>query len=321
MNRYLCEVSDEKGRIKKIIREDSSCSNLQSVLQNEGYYPVSIGLKSNRGRFARANVSKKTIIEFFSLISLLLDSGLSIKSSLGILKTITGESDVIVLSRKIEREINEGASFSISIEHLGTSLPQIYRSMLRICESTGDPASVIKKLNSYVARNKKMQDKLIGSLIYPMTVLLTALIGLILLSVLILPKLSLAFSESGSDIPVEVLKILLLSNIILNIILFGIPIVIILLIAIEFLGRKKYRIGRAVDSIIRNIPFLGSFIFERQLFSVLFSLDTLVSGGLTVGDAFAEVVEIVEARALEAALVRIYEKIKKGVDLSEAMFA
>ena len=321
MSNYKCTVSDKNGKVLKFIRLGSSTASVQSELQKEEYFPISIQdqhAKNKKGQAHSSNISISTISEFTALLSMLLDSGLSVKDSLEILKTITKDIKVNTLVSAIEKDLSSGSSFYSSMRNMDPSLLVIYSSMVKVGETTGDLAYVFRKINDYLIRQKKIREKLVSSLIYPVIVLSVAVFSMILISTFIIPKMSEIFIGLGSGIPEGVKQVLSFSKGIFTGFLITIPLVVILGLAISAFRRRNGNFAVLMDKIKLMIPFYGSFSKDNHFLNILFTLDALTSCGVTVEDALGEVSSNTSNMAVKEALNKTHEKVLKGISLSEA---
>ncbi len=316
---YQCTVSDKNGKIIKFVRHGSSPTAIQAELQKEEYFPISIREQVAKNTKGQLNSSKKTISEFTALLSMLLDSGLSVRDSLEILKTITKDIKVNALVYAIEKDLKAGSSFYSSIRNIGPSLPVIYSSMVKVGETTGDLSYVFKKINDYLIRQKRIGEKLVSSLIYPVIVLSVAVFSMILISTFIIPKMSEIFIDLGSGVPEGVKQVLSFSKGIFTGFLITIPLVVILSVAISVIRKRNSNFARIVDLLKLKVPFIGSFSEDNHFLNILFTLDALTSSGVTVEDALGEVSSNTSNMAVKEALNKAHEKVLKGIGLSEAL--
>lgn len=319
MNRYKCTVSDKNGKILKFVRQGSSPAAIQAELQKEEYFPISIREQAAKNAKKQLNSSKKTIAEFTALLSMLLDSGLSVKDGLEILKTITKDIKVNTLVSGIEKDLKAGSSFYSSIRNIGPSLPVIYSSMVGVGEATGDLAFVFRKINDYLIRQKRIREKLVSSLIYPVIVLSVAIFSMILISTFIIPKMSEIFIDLGSGVPEEVRQVLSFSQGIFIGFLIMIPLVVLSGFAISIFRKRNGNFAVSIDKIKLIIPFYGSFSKDNHFLNILFTLDALTSCGVTVEDALKEVTSTAGNAAIKEAFTHVYEKVLKGIELSIAL--
>ena len=318
MNNYLCTVSNKNGKVLKFVRQGSSPSAIQAELQKEEYFPIDLRDQAAKNTKGQTHSSKKTISEFTALLSMLLDSGLSVKDSLEILKTITKDIKVNALVYAIEKNLKAGSSFYSSMKNMGSSLPVIYSSMVKVGETTGDLSFVFRKINDYLKRQKKIREKLISSLIYPVIVLLVAVFSMILISTFIIPKMSEIFIGLGSGVPEGVKQVLSFSKGIFTGFLIAIPLFVILSIVISVIRKRNSNFALAVDWLKLKVPLIGSFVEDNHFLNILFTLDALTSSAVTVEDALGEVAAIASNMAIKEALNKAHEKVLKGTSLSEA---
>ncbi|RKX81853.1 MAG: hypothetical protein DRP58_11190 [Spirochaetes bacterium] len=319
MNNYQCTVSDKNGKIMKFVRQGSSSAAIQAQLHKENYFPIDLREKASKNNRKQFNSSKKTISEFTALLSMLLDSGLSVKDSLEILKTITKDIKVNALVSAIEKDLKAGSSFYSSISNMGSTLPVIYSSMVKVGEATGDMAFVFRKINNYLIRQKRIREKFVSSLIYPVIVLFVALSSMIFISTFIIPKISEIFTSLGSGVPEEVRHVLSVSKVISTGLLTTIPLVVSLGVVISILRGQNSNFALTVDWLKLKVPFIGSFSEDNYFLNILFSLDALTSSGVTIEDALGEVAANTGNMAVKEALNKSHEKVLKGISLSVAM--
>ncbi len=319
MNKYNCKVSDADGKILKLSREGASFETVQAGLQSEGYFPLSIQQKTESEKAKSVRISKKTLLDFTELLSLLFDAGLGVKDGLEIMKYATRDHKIQVLIQRMEKEMKEGISFFTSIRHLGSSLPQIYGSMVKIGETTGDLAYIFKRLNTYLLRRKKIREKLVSALIYPVIVLCVAVMSLILIAAFIIPKMTAIFIGMGSSVPDSIEKVLSLSQGISTVLIVSVPLILLVFFLLYSLGRENPSVKTGMDSIKLKIPLLGSFTEDMEFINILFTFDALTACGVSMEDTLKEVIDTTGNTAIKEAFIRVHEKVLKGVSLSEAM--
>ncbi len=320
MNTYLCKVSDKNGKILKLVRRGVSPETVQAGLQKDGYFPFSIILKPEKSDLQRNRIPKKTLLDFTALLSLLLDADLGIRDSLDIMKSVTKDTKIISLAAAMEKEMEKGASFSSCLGNFGPSLPPLYLSMVGISETTGDLKSVFGRLNIHLARQKKIREKLISSLVYPVIVLCTAAASMILIATFIIPRMTAMFTGLGTEIPYTVGSVLAFSRGIFTILIVLVPLVTLVSFMLFLAGRYNVRIKTVIDGIYLKIPFAGSFLADTQFLNILFSLGALTSCGIQLETALGETAANTPNSAIREALTRVHRKILTGTGLPEALF-
>ncbi len=319
MEKYRCVVSNENGTITKCIREASSVESLYEEIREEGLYAVSIKEHKQNRAFRKKRATFQTIAELTELLASLLKSGLSVRDSLDILKHITRDKKTISLVSGIEDGLKSGQSFYLSLKNSTDLLPAVYGSLVRVGETTGDLATVFQKLDAYIARRKQLREKLFGSLIYPVIVLIVAFLCVLLIITFIIPSMTTMFTEIGTGIPADVRRILSITHGFFSVIIYSMPLLLISFSVGAVLYRKSTASAHLIDKIKLRLPVLGKFYSYTLFLNSLFTLDALTKSGVNVEDALKEVVSTTVNTAVAASFQRAYMKVMKGAELSSSL--
>ncbi len=304
----------------KFLRRGSSVHSVRAVLQAEGFFPISITVKSARAVRVSSRITKETLLEFTGLVSVLLKSGLSVKDALGIVNNVTKDMKVTALASRIARDMNAGYSLFLSIQNLGSSLPPIYSGMIRAGETTGDLVPIFSKLHTYLLRQKRIREKLAGSLLYPIIVLSTALSSLLLVSAFIIPRISSLFSGFGTQIPESIQRSLSLSNGIVTACIAAVPLFILSKILFFRIRKKSKALDRSITLLKLMLPIAGPLVRDTILVNILFILDALTSCGITVEDSLYEITLMPGSILFQEIFNRLHNGVLKGISFSDALY-
>ena len=77
--------------------------------------------------------------------------------------------------------------------------PPVYRGIISVGDKIGSVETIFPRLRNYLETSKKIKEKIMGAIIYPLTVLTTAIIGTIGLAIFVFPRLKTMFQELGGD--------------------------------------------------------------------------------------------------------------------------
>jgi general secretion pathway protein F len=114
--------------------------------------------------------------------------------------------------KSIMKSIREGSAFSDALIKHPRTFPKLYVNMIRAGEAGGVLDVVLEKLNEFLESAKELKDHLFSALIYPVILLSTGGISIIVLLVYVLPKFSIIFAEMGSTMPLPTQIIIGISN-------------------------------------------------------------------------------------------------------------
>lgn len=182
-------------------------------LRNSGVIPLKVsapGSGPSAGFFSRAG--KGDILTFTSELSSLLGAGLPLDRSLNILTEISESPEMKGIIKAILKSIREGSAFSDALVKHPKTFPKLYVNMIRAGEAGGVLDVVLEKLNEFLESSKELKDHLFSALIYPVILLGTGGMSIIVLLVYVLPKFSIIFAEMGSTMPLPTQIIIGLSN-------------------------------------------------------------------------------------------------------------
>jgi len=317
---FYCKVVDESGKTAEFVRETVSEEILIRELSTENFYPLLIEETKAYDRKAgrKKKYSKNLILEFTDTLSLLVSSGLGFKDALEIAQTIFTKGKMNSLTVSLLDKIKKGTSFYEALEEYGNNFPPIYRGMVKVGEKVGSLEHSFKGLSLYLTEEKKLKEKLTGSMIYPAMVLSVAFAGLIILVLFILPRIRGIFSQLGSQIPQRIES---LTHMMTFLIVAGIACVVLLgILCIGFFVIRRIggKFAERLDRILLKIPILGPIKTLRESLNFLFAMETLTGGGFSVEDSLLEAGNVVDNRALRSAILEAREKILKGDALSSA---
>lgn len=249
----------------------------------------------------------------------LINSGLTIKDSLEVASLITQKKGKeINIASAILEKIQKGNSFATAINELPEIFPSIYRGIISIGDRVGSVEKIFPRLRIYLETRKKIKDKLVSSLIYPIMVLFTAVCAFIAMVFFVFPKLKLMFMEFGGE-TASILE----KNIEKLEFGFSIFLLLLLLLAVIIsffciLSHKNKKVKLLKDSFLLRIPVLGKFLTYFETLNFSFAMETLTFGGITIENAINESLAVISNEKYKESLRDITKQLIRGESLSKA---
>jgi type II secretory pathway component PulF len=314
---YQCRVRELSGRIKTLLVNAENQERAVAELAASQLFPVSIKEYTRTGK-SEHRLSRQQVLAFTSSLSVMLDSGLTLKDSMDIGHTLFRQPKDKEVMVYLSRQLGRGFRIDQVLAGMPETFDSFYTGLVRIGERTGSLADVFKRLSEYLQKQKEIRDKIISASIYPLLVLGASLLGIMLLSVFIFPAISNFFSQMGQSLPDKInrvlfnLKVLRLTGIVLPLLL------LVSAVSVLVLRRKRDGFRLATDKLLLKVPFLGGFVRDMVMYNLVFSLEILTANGLTLDDSLKETIPVIRNRAFRRALEKIREAIIKGISLSTA---
>ncbi|MBI4134858.1 MAG: type II secretion system F family protein [Candidatus Sungbacteria bacterium] len=236
------------------------------------------------------------------------------------LKTLVNESTSLPLKEAMAAildEVNGGSSLSAAMGKQSHIFSSFYVNMVRSGEESGKLQEVFIYLADYMERSFVLSSKAKNALIYPAFVF-TSFIGVVIVMlVIVIPKLTSIFTETGQEVPFYT-KIVINTSLYLR--SYGWVVALALIAGGIFLWRfRKTPHGRAVfDEIQLNVPIFGDLYRKICLTRFTDNLGTLIVSGLPILRALQITSEIVGNRVYEDAIVKAAASVRAGNTIANA---
>ena len=180
-----------------------------------------------------SELSEKDLLSFTKSVYYLLNGKISLIDTLGIVaQNYSGDlkSKIIRTKQQIEKGVSLHRAFS------KITANKEFMEMVKIGEETGNLEIVFKNLYEKYEFNQKIKKDVKNLSIYPITVIITALVIVFILLKFVVPKFVLIYSDIGQELP-------RVTQIVINISKITDKYGIFLLIAIIFLffGLKNWK--------------------------------------------------------------------------------
>jgi type II secretory pathway component PulF len=263
---------------------------------------------------ANRKLTQNALLEFTEMMTVLLESGLSLQDAL----EICAHTDTTGLSKGLLTAIEKGASFSAALNSLGVDVPLIYQAMIRVGDSIGSVEKIFPRLQTYLREKRKIREKVTSALLYPGLVLSLAFIGVLALTFFIMPQMESMFSVFGGDSSAEIqrnmqaIKTAIGSGtVMLCIIGLCIP-------CIKLLRKKIDAVDSAIDTMLLRLPLIGNWLGAWEALNFSFSMEILCAGGIPLDLSLGEASGALSNQAWKQGLTRIKRRVENGGSLSRA---
>lgn len=252
-------------------------------------------------------MKNKELIEFFSFLSIFLNSNISFKETLDIYLLKNKNEFVIKLRNDIVKGKNLIYAFS-KITNNGEILMYI-----KIIDITGD----FKNIFSIIYENLKIKEKIkrdfIISMIYPFILIFISVIVISFLFIFIVPKFVIVYKDMNLELPFLTKIIVSISNLFLFKLIISFIFLLFFIFVIKMLKKKykyeydKYLLKSKFFKIYYNYTILNFSLSMMHLLNSKISLENAIN-----------ILSNLENEYLKKELNDIKIKINKGVDIFSA---
>ncbi len=290
------EAADEKSAIER--------------LKNSGIIPLKVAAPEE-GIKKRITLrsSKTDLLTFTTELSSLLSAGLPLDRSLNILSEISESKEMKNIIQSILKSIREGSSFSDALQRHPKVFPRLYINMIRAGEAGGVLDVVLDKLNEFLESSKELKEHVLSVMIYPIILIVTSGISIIILLTYVLPKFSVIFAELGSSLPLPTQVLLRFSNalksywwIVLSVMIAG---------WIIFKNYIKSDTGRYNWDAFK-LKLMGEVIRKLETARFCRTLGTLLRSGVPLLQALNNARDVINNQVIASAIDAVSAGAKEG---------
>ncbi|MCF6299481.1 MAG: type II secretion system F family protein [Thiomicrorhabdus sp.] len=316
----------KEGKTTKGLQEGDSERQIRQILRDKGLTPVAlvqIEKKSTQANAAKKSffVPKLKVAElalFTRELYTLLDASTPLKEALKALSTQSESKQVARFITSLHTHVSEGYSLANSMALAPVSIPRDIIATIQAGEESGHLDKVLSRLAESVEQQDKLNKKMKAALIYPMLMVVVAIVIVFLLMIYVVPKMVSMFDNMQQTLPPLTQGMLSLSAFIQA----QWPLMLVVAIAV-WLGsiwamkRPKWRF--AVHSFLLKIPGLKRFLIYSATARWSRTFGVLVLSGVAIKDALKISAEVMTLDPMKKGVLDMVEEVREGKPVHHAM--
>ncbi|TPN87675.1 type II secretion system F family protein [Aquimarina algicola] len=286
-----------------------------SQRQKETSFDISAILTKEITLFGTSFSSKKKE-QWYAELSILLKSGIDLRSGLELLAdTQKKEKDQELMSSMLSQLV-AGSSFSDILKQNKNFTDYEYYA-IKIGEQTGQQAQIAFELSEFYKRKNELRREIISALTYPIIVMCTALLVIAFMLKYVVPIFVDIFKQNKVDLPGITEAIISFSNfvsdnswLLLGSILVGVT-------AMIFISKKKwYR--KILGKIQLRLPILGNYFQRIYMAQFTQAVSLLTMAKVPLVDSIDLVKNMINFYPLQEGLHKTRDLVLVGGSLSSA---
>jgi type IV pilus assembly protein PilC len=283
------KVRDKSGGLVEGQLEGDSIALVVRRLREMGYMPISVTPKSS--------VSMKTEIKIPGLsdrvklrevavltrqLSTMVDSGLSVVRSLGILGSQVDNPELARVLNEVRLDVEHGSSLSTACTRHPKVFSNLYCTLVAAGEVGGNLDEVLGSLAKTIEKQADLNRTIRSAMTYPVVVLSVMVLIFTAIIIFIVPVFQNLFSSLGGKLPLPTQLLIDLSKIVAS--LWSLLIIVtVILIVVAFRKWIATESGRVkFDRFKLRPPIFGPLFHKVALARVASTLSSLISSGVPI---------------------------------------
>ena len=280
---YNYKAINDKGESVKGVISAESVKIASDRLRKGGIYLSSIKETSGSRRssvslpWSRVSVSELAVMtrQFSTLIS----SGLPLETSLVALYEQTDDQKLKGILSQVRSRVSEGSSLHAALEEHEEAFSDLYVSMVRAGEASGNLDVVLNRLADFLEKQLDLTSKIRGAMIYPAIMFVVGLGVLVFMMTFVIPKVADIFEASNKALPFITVVLIGASDFLRE----NFVLLLVFLAVVLFFGHRyvKTPSGKKVyDRFYLRIPVFGKMSSKVMISRFTRTLSTLLSSGI-----------------------------------------
>lgn len=322
MPKFVYQVVDANGKLKKDKIEANSTAEAARMLKAEGKFITSIEVDNGPNflniELGSPKLKTKELIIITRQLSSLLSAGITVIRSLDMLyqQMETKKSKAVIGS--IYEAIQSGKTLTEAFKEQSEALPSIMINMIAAGEESGQLDEVMNRLADHFQKEGKTKNKVSSALVYPKILIVVTLLVSVALLTFVVPGIGDTVRDLGGDLPALTKGVMAVSN---SLVHFWWTYALV--IAAAFFGFKfwkKSESGKMMwASLCLKLPVVGKTTKMNAAARFTRTVSTLLKSGISVLQAVEITSSTLDNALLEKKLYDARIEIRKGTSLSKAI--
>jgi len=320
MARFEYHAVDDYGKATRGTMSSSDPGGLREALSGMGLHLVSARQVAEGGGPAlfRKKIKRADLIEFTYHMHTLIGAGVPLMSALSDVAEQAGHEEFREVLRDVRRNVQSGATLSSAFALHGDIFPEVFVSIIRSGEATGNLDGVLKDLNRFMAWQEELAKTIRQATYYPATVV--CMVGglVVLLFTVVFPRFLSIFKGAVVELPLPTRIVIAISEFFRDKGPYLALALVLGIVALRMYNRTEA--GRLrVDGWKLRIPLVGEVIRSIEMSQFAHFTASLFRAGVEMTQALAVVEKVIGNRVIAAVIRRAREELIAGGGLSVAL--
>jgi type IV pilus assembly protein PilC len=325
MDVYVWEGRSRKGTME---RGEISAANEAAVrlaLRRQQIQAIKIETKPRDllqslkfGR--RKKVKEKDIVVFTRQFATMIDAGLPLVQCLEILASQQDNTTLKEILLKVKADVEAGSTFADALRKHPTVFNDLFCNLVTAGETGGILDTILNRLAAYIEKSMNLKKKVKGAMVYPIAVLVIAMVVVIGMLVFVIPVFQKMFADMGGTLPAFTQMVINLSDFMRRYFL----IVAAALVALYLLFQRYYKTEKGqerIDDYVLRLPIFGNLIRKVAIAKFTRTLGTMLSSGVPILEGLDIVARTSGNKVIEKAILKTKMSIGEGKTIAEPLGA
>jgi type IV pilus assembly protein PilC len=320
-----------QNRLNEIVSGERVADNREALRQALRREQITLMSVKEKGReigipklAGRKNVKSRDLAIFTRQFSVMIDAGLPLVQCLDILSQQQQNKYFQQVLAQVRQDVEEGSTLAAAMNRHPKVFDQLYSNMVEAGETGGILDLILQRLSTFIEKIVKLKRDVVSALIYPVAVILLAIVAIAVIMVVVIPQFQnifLGLLGPGEPLPLPTRIVVGLSNFLAG---WG-GLCILAGIIATVVGLKLYyktpKGRKIIDTILLRVPILGPIFLKIAIARFSRTLSTLLSSGVPILQSLDITARTAGNVVVENAIVQIRDGVEQGKSFVEPLRA
>lgn len=270
------------------------------------------------GSLFEPSVNSKDLQVFTRQFATLINAGIPVVDSLKILSEGLRSGVLKEAASNVKTQIESGKRLGEAMAQTPKVFDKLYVNMIQAGEEAGILDGILLRLASYMEKSEKIKAQVKGALVYPVVIIIVAMIVISGILVFIIPKFQEFYAGSGGEPPALTMMVVGMSDsLIKNWYLYLAGIIMVPVVITQW---AKTPAGKdTLDRTLIRIPVIGEVILKTAIARLTRTLSTLLSSGVGLIDAIDIAAKTAGNGVVEKSLMACKEAVTQGKPFAQPL--
>lgn len=318
--RYVAVTRD--GKREESVVQAPSATAAARLLKEQGLLPTEIRERTETPFLERlktiSSVSLEEKMTFIENLGIMLKAGISVSRSLQILAKQTKNARFKAVLTDIHSQVEGGKQLAEALEKHPKIFSNIFSSMVRIGEMSGNLEKSLEYLGIQLQREANLRSKVKGAMIYPSVIISAMVIVGVLMAIFVLPKLTSIFKDFDTELPLMTRVVIAVADFMSGhaaVVLVGMALLVFGTVA--FLRTPTGR--KAFDIFLLHMFMISPIVKKINLARFSRILSSMLKSGIPIVQSLEVTGESMDNIPYRELVVKSASDVKVGKPLSESL--
>jgi type IV pilus assembly protein PilC len=290
------QVRDLGGTVVQLVREGTDLKARPGLLER-------LGLSSG--------VSNRDLLAFTSQLAVMAKAGIGLTVALESIGEQVGTPRMRLITEMLKRDVEGGRQFSEALQRFPKVFSPLYINMVRASEMAGSFGHMLERIGEYLDQQMDTRRQVKGAMIYPIIIVILAVITTIFMLTFVLPRFMVLFAGHEDILPLPTKILLAMSASLCG--YWYLYVVTVVGLAGTAIWYVRTPFGRTQwDMAKLKIPIMSKLCHALYLSRGLKTMGELVNAGVPVLDTIAITAEVSGNVHYARIWQRVHLAVRKG---------